>query len=724
MKKHPKILRTVCISLTAVATSVAGTEVSARQLEEVLVTATKREAGMQDIPIAITSLSGATLESKNILSAQALENYTPGLRIPQQDAAKTFVRIRGVGSRKFDIGSEGSVGIFVDELYLPRFSSADIGFLDVERVEVLKGPQGTLLGRNTAAGAINVTNRRPTKEPEGYLEGGLGDENSYLLRGAVSGPVAETVAMRLALGVSEDGGQQKNTLSGNTDDRETFASRWQTSWEASDSIDVGVGLHYAKREQKALLQKNTPIDDNGTILPILGAPGMVFTANDDLREYPISEDGRFTGESFTASVRLEKQLAHASLVSITGYQQTRDEILQDFDANDANVGVEGTDTEADTLSQEFRLVGDNYLGGIYFYKDSAESDFAFNWDADSLPVFLTQGDEAVDSGTTDIETSSWAIFGEYTFDLGETISLTLGGRYSYDQKDFELAASTTQPGLPAILEPYVYADKADWDSVDPKIAITWEPEDDLLLFLTYNEGYKSGGVQFTAINEAIAQQLFDPEELSAYELGVKTQLLDDTLRVNASAFLYEYDDLQVQRVETEVSGGIPVAFTDNAARSDITGAEIDAVWLLPAGFSTRLAYAYLDAKYKDYTGTGGEDFSGNPLPVSPEHTVMFSLDYQVALANDWQLMAGTDWTWVDDYNFDVDDRDLQTRQDAYALGAATLALMSPTGRWTLSAFVQNLTDEDYYSQRTRRETEIIGSAGQGRRYGVRMKYVF
>ena len=120
------------------------------------------------------------------------------------------------------------------------------------------------------------------------------------------------------------------------------------------------------------------------------------------------------------------------------------------------------------------------------------------------------------------------------------------------------------PGLPAVIDPYVYSDKEDWDSIDPKIALTWEPQDDLMLFLTYNEGYKSGGVQFTAINEAIARQLFDPEELSAYELGVKTELLERTLRLNASAFYYEYDDLQVQRVDTETSGGIPVAFTDNA----------------------------------------------------------------------------------------------------------------------------------------------------------------
>lgn len=699
------------------------TDAVARQLEEVVVTATKREAGLQDVPIAITALTGEDLERKNILSATDLEKFTPGLRLPQQDASRTFVRIRGVGSRKFDIGSEGSVGIFVDEIYIPRFSSADLGFFDAERVEVLKGPQGTILGRNTAAGAISVTNRRPTDEPEGFVDVGFGNEDSYLLRGAYSAAVSDTVAVRASLARVEQGGFQQNTLTGTTDDRTSNLGRLQLSWEATDTLSVLGTVQYSEREQKALLQKNTSTREDGVITPLFGSPGVVYVVNDDLRDYPMTEDGEFTGESVLSSLRIEKFVGDLSLISITGYQHTEDDIFEDFDAAQPNIGTSSTDTESDTWSQEFRAVGSNFLAGLFLYHDTAESDGGFFWGEDSLQAFLSGEPFSSDTGIVEVETTSWALFGEYRFDLADSLSLTVGGRYSFDQKDYEYTGETSLLGLPAIFAPFFVEGTEDWSSFDPKVALTWEPRDDFMAYLTYSEGYKSGGVQFTAINEELARQLFDPEELSAYELGLKSELLDKTLRLNASLFYYEYEDLQVQRVDGSLTGGVPVAFTDNAARSDINGFEVEAFWLLPHGFATRLAYAYLDATYDEYFGNAGEDFSGNPLPVSPENTVMISLDYQADIAGGWKLFAGTDWTWVDDHNFDVND-DPTTAQADYWLGGVTLSIMPESEQWGVTAFVDNVLDEDYYSQVTRRESELIASAADGRRFGVRFSYQF
>lgn len=709
--------------LLHVSLMLAAGEVSARKLEEVVVSATKREAGMQDVPIAITAISGEELERRNILSATDLEKFTPGLRLPQQDASRTFVRIRGVGSRKFDIGSEGSVGIFVDEIYIPRFSSADLGFFDAARVEVLKGPQGTLLGRNTAAGAISVTNRRPGAESEAFVDVGISNEDSYLLRGAVSGPVSDTVAMRASLARVERGGMQQNTVTGTTDDRTSTLGRLQASWEATDSVNVLGTLQYAKREQAAMLQKNTAIGDDGVISPLFGTPGVVYTVDDDLRDYPMTEDGEFTGESLLGSLRVEKFVGGVSIISITGYQHTEDDIFEDFDAALPAIGTSSTDTESDTWSQEFRVVADNFLGGLFLYHDSADSEGGFFWHEDSLQAFLSGEPLSSDVGLVEVETTSWAVFGEYRFDLADAWALTVGGRYSFDEKDFSYEGQTSLVGLPAVFAPFAVEGTENWDSFDPKIALTWEPREDFLAYLTYSEGYKSGGVQFTAINEALARELFDPEELSSYELGVKSELLDKTLRLNASLFYYEYEDLQVQRVDSALTGGVPVAFTDNAARSNINGLEVEAFWLLPYGFATRLGYAYLDATYDEYMGTAGEDFSGNALPVSPEHTVMFSLDYRAAVGDGWQVAAGTDWTWVDDHNFDVND-DPATAQDDYVLGSVTLGFMPTSEQWSLQAFVQNVTDKEYFSQRTRRQSEIIASAADGRRYGVRFNYTF
>ena len=696
----------------------------AQSLEEVLVTAQKRAQSAQDVPISITALSGDFIEDRGIASARDLEKFTPGLRMPQQDAAKTFVRIRGVGSRKFDIGAAGSVGVFIDEVYLPRFSGADIGFLDIERIEVLKGPQGTLFGRNTAAGAISSWTRKPDHETEVYAEAGAGNKDSYLLRGAVSGPVTDDVAMRFSLGHEERGGFQNNTLTGNSDDSSNTTARLQAVMDASDTLVVRAFVQFNNRQQDALLQKNIALGtQDGQVFPLLLSPVVQVFDNGDFRDYPITDDGDFDYDTWVTYLRLEKEYEHFQLVSLTSYLDGDGATVNDFDSSAANVGVSAFVEDYDTFSQEFRFVGDQWIAGAYYYLDDAYSDYEFAWFEDSLPVFLSGGD-IVDNGPLSLETRSWAVFGEYGIDFSERLTLTLGGRYSVDEIDIDRRGITSEPNAIPTPQPYTYSDEEDWNSFDPKVSLTFQAADDLMAYFTYSQGYKAGGTQFTAPNVEIASQLFDPEELTSYEVGVKSELLDRTLRLNASVFYYDYQDLQVQRVDTELSGGLPVAFTSNAAESEISGFEFDLLWAPLQGLSVRFAYSWLDTQYNDFIGPNDEDFSGNPLPVSPENTVMGSLDYSTALAGGWGISAGTDWVWIDDFNFDVTDDDPFTKGGDYTLGSVRLALLSPEETWRIVAYVDNVTDEEEYANMTRRGQEVIAAALDGRRYGVRVQYNF
>ena len=180
----------------------------------------------------------------------------------------------------------------------------------------------------------------------------------------------------------------------------------------------------------------------------------------------------------------------------------------------------------------------------------------------------------------------------------------------------------------------------------------------------------------------------------------------------------------MQRVDTALSGGLPVAFTSNAGESEITGLELDLLWAPLEGLNVRFAYSYLDAEYKDFIGPAGEDFSGNPLPVSPENTVIGSLDYSTQLSGGWGLSAGTDWVWTDDFNFDVTDDDPYTKGGDYTLGSVRLALILPGQNWRVTAYVDNVTDEEEYANKTRRGQEVIAAPLGGRRYGVRVKYNF
>lgn len=709
---------------TAVALASSQAVYAQPMLEEIIVTAQKRAQSAQDVPISITALDGDFLEERNIFSAQDLEKFTPGLRIPQQDAAKTFIRIRGVGSRKFDIGAAGSVGVFTDEVYQPRFSGADIGFLDMGRVEVLKGPQGTLFGRNTAAGAISAWTRKPTHESEGYIEAGLGSEDSYLVRGAVNGSVTDNLAMRFAAGHEERGGFQKNTLTGTSDDSTNTTARLQALWDVSDTLTVQAFAQYNERGQDAMLQKNIALGtEDGQIFPLLMAPGRVAIDNGDFRDYPLTHDGDFDYETLMLYLRVEKDFEHFDLVSLTSYLDGEGDIENDFDSAEVNIGLSLFEEDYDTFSQELRFVGEQWLAGAYYYVDDAFSSYKFAWFEDSLPAFLWGGD-IFDDGPLDIETTSWAVFGEYRVDFTERLSLTLGGRYSVDEIDFTRGATTSAPGMIPTPVDFKYSDDEEWDSFDPKVSLTFQATDDLMAYFTYSEGYKAGGTQFTAPNEAIASILFDPEELTAYEVGMKSELLDRTLRLNASLFYYDYQDLQVQRVDTSLSGGLPVAFTSNAGESEITGFELDMLWAPLESLTVRFAYSYLDAEYEEYIGPGGEDFSGNPLPVSPENTVMGSLDYTTELPGGWRFTAGTDWIWVDDFNFDVTDDDPYTKGGDYTLGNFRLMFFSPDQSWRVTAFVNNLTDEEYYTNKTRRGAEVIAAAAEGRRYGLRVQYSF
>jgi iron complex outermembrane receptor protein len=722
MQRNPKLLPLV-IALAAGSFTPGA---ASQELEEILVTAQKRSQSVQDVPISITALSSDFIEDNNILQVTDLENYTPGLRIPQQDATKTFIRIRGVGSRKFDVGSEGSVGVFIDDIYIPRFSASDLGLLDLERVEILKGPQGTLFGRNTAAGALSVITQRPTEEFEGFVEGGGGNKDSYLVRGGVSGTVAEGLTMRLSAGQSEDGGFQTNSLTGNSDDRETTAGRLQALYQASDTLSIHAMAQYSEREQKALLQKSVATTPDGTTSPLFASPLIVPLAIDPgFRSYPVSYDGDIKGDYLISSLKIEKEFDAFTLVSLSGYQHGTSKVKTDFDGSPAEIGVNKFDESSDTYSQEFRLVGANWLGGVYYYQDEADSSYEFTWGPDSLQALLAPANPFIyDNAPIDVKTTNWAVFGEYTYDFNEQWALTVGGRYSYEEKDFTLKGESTQPGLPAVVAPYVYSDDENWDSFDPKVSLTYQMTDDAMAYLTYSKGNKSGGIQFTAISEALARELFDPEDLYSYELGFKSELLDRSLRLNASAFYYDYKDLQVQRVDLELSGGLPAAFTSNAASSDIYGFETDINWVPTEALNLRLGYAYLDATFNDFTPAPDQDYSGNHLPASPEHTLIAGGSYTLPLPADWGLTLATDWIWVDDFYFDVTEDDPYTQQDAYALGSVNLIVRSPDDSLSFNAFVQNVTDKDYYSQKTRRSTEVIASAGQGRRYGITVRYNF
>lgn len=693
-----------------------------RTLEVVSVTAEKQVESSQDVPVALTVFSGDTVEALNVVAVEDLTRFTPGLNVQQSDQARTRVRIRGVGSRKFDVGSDPSVGVFIDEVYMPRFSGQEFALLDVERIEVLKGPQGTLFGRNTPGGAISIISRDPGDEFEGFAELGLADRGGYSAKVGVSGPMSDTLSGSLNYGHQFQGGYIENALTGTANDETSRAARGKLVFEPGNDLTITGSLQYTSVETDGIIGASLPTLPGDQTIPLLGFPPNVPVPASASRSDPsLDEDGELDMTSILPILRVEKGIGDFTITSITSFLDHELEVTEDFDRLPLEVGIAEIEENSETFSQELRLSNDNLIVGVFYYNDDAFRSDQFNWLGDSLPAALAM-DNTTDSTNVQLETESWAIFGQYRYDLTDQLSVTVGGRYTEDTKDYVLSAETTAVGVPSVVAPYSLDGSLSFDSFDPKVSVEYSPNDSVLLFASYNQGYKSGGVQFTANSLALAEQTFEPEEIDAYEVGIKSDLLDDTLRLNASVFLYDYSDLQQQRVE--ILGGAPSAVTRNAAEAEIQGGELDLTWIATDELLLRLGYNYLDATFNEFIGTGGADFSGNPLPNSPEHTLSASIDYQKQLANDWTIGLGTDWFWSDDQNYDVFTDDPFTQQDAYDVGQVRVTLESPDGRWFLTAYAENVTDEEYTNSLVRRSSEVLDTLADGTRYGARLRLNF
>lgn len=695
-------------------------------LEEIIVTAQKKTESIQDVPITITAFDSDSLDFLNVTAIDDLAQFTPGLNIAQGDPARMSVRIRGIGSIKFDVGSEGSVGIFIDEIYMPRFSGIDFGLSDIERVEVLKGPQGTLFGRNTTGGAISIVSASPTQEAEGYIDAEVSNRDSYLVRGAISGGITDNLSLRLAAGQQVVGGFVENTLTGTTNDQESQTARLSLRYEPSDDLRISGSVEYTSVDADVIIG-SLAILPGGFTFPLLSPPTGPFPftptpVTEDPYTEPNNFDGQLETESFLSVFRLEKDFENLTFVSLTGYRDSELDQSEDFDHTRLNVGQTIIEEESDTFSQEFRLSAENWIFGVYYYVDDAYRADNYGWKSDSLPYLLAGGTELVSSPIVDVKTTSWALFGQYSFAVTDNLSLVLGARYSEDEKDFTLSGETSFPGVPTVPVPFAYDDKKTWDSFDPKISLDYNVSEDALVYFSYSQGYKSGGVQFSAGFEALARQIFDPEELDAYEIGIKSDLLEGRMRLNSAVYYYDYTNLQQQRIEQ--FGPTAASVTRNAGESEIKGVELDLQWIPVDSLNLRLAYSYLDAEFSEFIGTGGQDFAGNRVPNSPEHTVSVAADYQLQLPGDWSLLMGTDWFWTDEYNFDVVDDDPLTKQDQYTIGNVRLALQSPGSQWQFLVYVENVTDEEFYYNLVRRAAEVLEIPSDKRRYGFRVNYSF
>lgn len=686
--------------------------VSAATLEEVIVTAQKKAESLQDVPVAVTAVSGEVLNDMGIKRLDEMSAYTPGLTITE-GPADSFIFIRGIGSG-FNKGFEQSVGTYVDGVYFGRGRSSRNGMVDMERAEVLKGPQGILFGKNTIAGAINLTTRGPSQEPEGYIEASYEFEETdeKVIEGAYGGYLTDTFGVRLAARYASSDGWMDNTFNGEDIGAEDdLVTRLSLAYEPSDDLKITGKLQYSKLKQN---EKPSELSTCNAAMQAQVAGVDDCTLNGKTTVVAIDQDGGGYGgvemESLSASLTADWVLSDAlTLTSVSGYTQHDEDMYLDADYTHLQILESSRDEKFHSWSQELRLEYDtggafDFLVGAYVEHNELEFDASLSY---SLAGGLVQGARVSDA---DQDTDTQAIFGQGTWRLNEQWALTLGARYSEDQKDVDSDPycaeykSNTPNGAASCFGPdYHNVLSRDDENFSPAATLTWTPSDNHMLYAKYSEGYKSGGFDLQSLSGDLAAYQFEPEEAQSFELGSKSTLLDGAMTLNMALFRNEYTNLQVSTFDGNVGFNV-----GNAAEAVSQGLDVDVRWALTDELTTSLSLALLDAFYDSFPNAQcsfpeaqaiGEsvcDLSDRDLQFSPDWAGHWNLTWESSIANGLLLTVTTDVNFTDSY-FISSDLDPEFEQSGFAKVDMRVSIQPELGSWELALVARNLTDKETIS---------------------------
>jgi len=733
----------------ACAASVVVSAPAFAQLEEIVVTATHREESIQDVPISITAMSSEELDAAGIFDATTVALNVPGMQVAEFSPGQTLISIRGISSVDDGAGLDNSVALFLDGVYIGRQAGINFDMFDLERIEVLKGPQGTLFGRNAIAGAINVITSKPEDEFGGKAAVTVGNEGILRYQGLITGPISDMISGKLVVNHREHDGFVENTLLGKDVMDEDYLTvrgqlRFQTdatdwlvsadSWQ-DDRIDMG---------RAPIVNGN--FDYVGTAEDLgAGRPGTTAT--------PL--DGFTDREGSGISLQGEIEMASGIVTTITGFRNTESSWeMPSIGAPagggyDLDAGVYGVDVvddieeEIDTFSQELRWTstGDGnmqYVGGLYYFTEDTDRMEQFRLDRHT--VDLGQYWVGNEYTRTENETTSFAAYGHLNWDLSDTTTLSLGGRWTRDERDYTATAvncgmdeadraAAGFPNFPncegvggslsIIAETFRVETSHDWSDFSPMVSLQYNPGGDVMYYGTVSTGYKSGGFAGSQGVESAASNPVEPEDATNYEFGFKGDFADNTLRINAAAFFVDYKDLQVVRFGPVPDSVFGTFQTTNIGSADIKGIELDWVWFPMENFSISGNYAYLDTEAKDLilnTAGGEADFSGLPLRQAPENSynLIFNYDHK-ANNGDWGFRV--QFSHMDDAHNDYATY-LDTITEEADLLDASVNWSSQDGKYNVTLWGKNLTDERYVKHSYRIGPGTIGVWSDPLTFGV------
>ncbi|MCB2107132.1 MAG: TonB-dependent receptor [Rhodobacteraceae bacterium] len=682
-------------------------------LEEIVVTAQRREQNLSDVPISITAMEGRMLERLNIATTEGLSQFTPSLHIYAEAVGSEKYTIRGIGRTSEDLSADPGVAVFLNDIYVPRQAEANMAMFDVQRVEVLRGPQGTLYGKNATAGAINIITREPTEEPSGYLEAAYGSFDRVTVKGAVSGPLSDgKVYGRIAFNVDQRDGLYENLTTGESANNiDVVGGRATLKFTPSDALTVSVVGDWIRSKQDGVL-KSIISDVPGlkyvffTNNPVTGAPRPGVTPPTQeakLRTARSGTNGRQGMETYGGLINLDYAADTFDFISITG-ARSEDSYLQEDNGRAKEVTSFGT-TDEDTwsFSQEFRLVSnvpndagsENRLawtvGAYYFHEEGTKQADTYR----NVPPF-----SGIAKFTQRIDTDSYALFGEANYRVSDRVTVTAGVRYTTEKKELGVDGVATRiPGITANgpITPFINAnfstsDSKRWNRLSPRGVIDFEITDEAFVYASIAKGFKSGGFQGQPPAPPLRE--FSPEDVVNYEVGFKGEFMDRRFLFNASAFYSDYKNLQLQTFDVN---GAP---TTSTASAKSRGVELEIAALLTDRLTVRGGASLIDPEYKQFISQqpGFSDLahtfdrSGKRIGGVPKHNFSLMADYVYPLDS-----AGTITFHGDIVSVDEIITEFGTLWgNAYTKGDVRITWENAAESWSVSGWVNNVTDKDYY----------------------------
>ncbi len=684
-------------SILALAVASASFELHAQSLEEVVVTAQHREENLQDVPIAITAIGSEDIRTADVSDINSISLRTPGFSMGAFNPAQPQLFIRGVGSNADGAAEDQSVVVFLDGVYLGRTAGQAFDLFDLERLEVLRGPQGTLYGKNAAGGALNIITSKPSEELEAAIEVSAGDLDYLGVRGRISGPLGDNMAGKVSFSHKERDGYVESLVA-DIDDMngyDTDGIRGQLLIRASDTLDILLSADASDDE------RNGPGRTPGEGLALGGVMSMwPAELQPDFYENLQSNEPSSETETQGLSMQVDWDIDFGTLTSITAYRSTEADVYDPQPAVDFPyfpvITVENYfDEDGDQFTQEFRIAseaGDSlfWQAGVFYLNEEIDRNEYFDGiigaplgGAPTGTVLPTAANFQTN------ETESFGLFAQGTWSFSEKFDLTVGARYTDETKD---ATNRSQPNHVNILEEFDVEMDESWDAFTPKVALNYYLGD-ITLYGTVSTGFKSGGFQGSAPTEAAATTPFDEETVTNYEAGIKGTVLDDSLRFSATAFYTQYDDLQVL-IQTVGPGGIPGPnLTQNAGEAESQGVELEVQWQLTEYLQLAGTYAYLDTEYTKLDGNL-QPFEGNALRNAPENAGSLSVIFDYPLSSGGSINARADYTHKDKAYQDVQNRE-EGAIESYDITNLRLAYTAASESWEVAGWVKNAFDEEY-----------------------------